>query len=166
MNERAVTYSIFESPVGRLTITGNDGSIQMIAFSQGSRASLPRDHWRRDDARYKTTSDQLQQYFAGERTSFDLPLDFSGTSFQNAVWGALLKIPYGETTTYARIANFIGKPKAVRAVGAANGANPLPIIVPCHRVLGSNGALTGFGGGLPAKQFLLELEASNSKSTA
>jgi len=102
---------------------------------------------------------ELGEYFAGERTAFGLPLDPVGTDFQSRVWGALLAIPYGETRSYGNLAKQIGAPKASRAVGAANGRNPLSIVVPCHRAIGSNGALTGFAGGLAAKRYLLSLEA-------
>ena len=102
--------------------------------------------------------DQLQAYFAGELRDFDLPLDMQGTGFQKRVWAELLAIPYGKTCSYRDIANSIGAPKAVRAVGAANGRNPVPIVVPCHRVIGADGSLTGYGGGLPLKRFLLDLE--------
>lgn len=102
--------------------------------------------------------DQLRRYFAGERVQFSCPLDLRGTAFQVAVWEELYRIPYGQTRTYAQLASAIGRPKAVRAVGAANGANPVAVIVPCHRVIGSDGALTGYGGGLPMKEWLLTLE--------
>ena len=101
---------------------------------------------------------QLREYFSGRRTTFDFPLAPKGTPFQLAVWSALLEIPYGDTTTYAELARRIGRPNAVRAVGAANGANPIPVIIPCHRVIGSNGTLTGYGGGIERKQWLLALE--------
>jgi methylated-DNA-[protein]-cysteine S-methyltransferase len=107
----------------------------------------------------RKTGEQLRAYFSGELTDFDLPLNLRGTAFQKSVWDALLTIPYGETRSYLQIAERLGAPKAVRAVGAANGQNPAPIVVPCHRVIGSNGKLTGFGGGLPLKRFLLDLEA-------
>jgi methylated-DNA-[protein]-cysteine S-methyltransferase len=107
---------------------------------------------------------QLEEYFAGARKGFDLELDFEGTEFQRKVWRALLTIPYGETRSYAQIAKQIGQPQAVRAVGAANGRNPISIVAPCHRVIGSTGKLTGFGGGLPAKALLLELEGALSGS--
>ena len=106
--------------------------------------------------------DELRRYFAGERLQFLCPLDLHGTAFQVAVWQALTRIPYGEICSYSEIAQAIGQPKAVRAVGAANGANPIAIIVPCHRVVGSNGALTGYGGGLPTKAWLLALEGMSS----
>ena len=101
---------------------------------------------------------QLRDYFSGKRKTFDVPLAPKGTAFQLAVWNALLQIPYGDTVTYAELARRIGKPSAVRAVGAANGANPIPVIIPCHRVIGSNGTLTGYGGGIERKQWLLALE--------
>jgi methylated-DNA-[protein]-cysteine S-methyltransferase len=105
---------------------------------------------------------QLRAYFAGELWDFDLTMDMQGTPFQKRVWGELLNIPYGETRSYSFVANTIGAPKAVRAVGAANGRNPIPIVVPCHRVIGAGGSLTGYGGGLPLKRFLLDLEARHS----
>jgi len=106
--------------------------------------------------------DQLRAYFAGELHDFKLPLDMQGTEFQNRVWRQLCEIPYGETRSYSFVANAIGAPKAVRAVGAANGSNPIPIVVPCHRVIGAGGSLVGYGGGLPMKRFLLDLEARHS----
>jgi methylated-DNA-[protein]-cysteine S-methyltransferase len=106
--------------------------------------------------------DQLSRYFAGELRDFDLQLDMEGTDFQKRVWAELLHIPYGETRSYSDVAGAIGRPKAVRAVGAANGRNPIPIVVPCHRVIGAAGSLVGYGGGLPLKRFLLDLEARHS----
>jgi methylated-DNA-[protein]-cysteine S-methyltransferase len=106
--------------------------------------------------------EQLRAYFAGELRDFELTLDMQGTGFQQRVWGELRNIPYGETRSYSFVANTIGAPKAVRAVGAANGRNPIPIVVPCHRVIGAGGSLVGYGGGLPLKQFLLDLEARHS----
>lgn len=103
---------------------------------------------------------QLDEYFQAKREKFDLPLSVSGTPFQQDVWSALQQIPFGQTVSYSQIANRIGRPRAVRAVGAANGANPIPIVIPCHRVIGANGSLTGFGGGLPNKELLLELEGA------
>ena len=111
------------------------------------------------------TERQLREYFEGRRKVFDLKLDFSGTEFQQKVWSALLTIPYGETRSYAQIAKQIGRPDAVRAVGAANGRNPISLIVPCHRVIGSDGSLTGYAGGLPAKRALLELESGARQET-
>jgi methylated-DNA-[protein]-cysteine S-methyltransferase len=115
--------------------------------------------WTEDGSLFQGAIRQLCEYFAGERKIFSLKLSPQGTDFQKAVWSALQKIPYGETISYKQLAERIGKPKAVRAVGAANGANPIPIIIPCHRVIGHDGSLTGFGGGLPLKKRLLELES-------
>jgi methylated-DNA-[protein]-cysteine S-methyltransferase len=115
--------------------------------------------WRRDDARFADVARQLEQYFDGERTTFDIPLRMQGGPFEREVWAELLRIPYGETASYGEIARRVGKPHASRAVGAANGRNPIAIIVPCHRVIGSDGALTGYGGGLERKRALLDLEA-------
>lgn len=118
----------------------------------------PRQEWRRDDGLFEEAFAQLTAYFTGELTRFDLPLTFTGTVFQKAVWEALIDIPYGETVSYGALAATIGQPSASRAVGAANGANPLPIIAPCHRVIGADRSLTGFGGGLATKSFLLDHE--------
>jgi methylated-DNA-[protein]-cysteine S-methyltransferase len=115
---------------------------------------------------YEAAARQLAEYFAGCRTSFDLPLDVTGTPFQRQVWAELQRIPYGETISYSELAERIGSPKAVRAVGAANGRNPVPIIVPCHRVIAANGGLQGFGGGLEAKRLLLDLEGCGSRQKA
>jgi methylated-DNA-[protein]-cysteine S-methyltransferase len=121
--------------------------------------AAPLPGWREAREPFSQAIEQLDQYFAGERTEFDLELDMRGTQFQNDVWNALLTIPYGETRSYGEIARQIGRPDRARAVGAANGCNPVSIIVPCHRVIGSDGSLTGYGGGLPRKRFLLDLEA-------
>ena len=122
----------------------------------------PEPDWIFNEKPFAVTRQQLAEYFAGERKDFDLPLQLSGTEFQVQVLEELQRIPYGETTSYGDIATRIGRPKAVRAVGAANGRNPLPIVIPCHRVIGSSGDLTGFGGGLDLKEALLRLEAENS----
>ena len=118
----------------------------------------PHDGWRHEPKAFPEVRRQLDQYFAGKRTTFALPLVLSGTPFQNAVWTTLQTIPFGATTTYRLLAERIGRPAAIRAVGAANGANPLPIIIPCHRVIGTDGSLTGFGGGIETKRFLLAHE--------
>lgn len=153
-----LAYGYLESPVGALLVAGDETGLYLISFPNGSRAVSPNPAWRRDDPFFKDAATQLHGYFAGELTRFDLPLRFTGTSFQKTVWQALLDIPYGETTSYGALATTIGRPTASRAVGAANGANPLPIIAPCHRVIGTNRSLTGFGGGLDTKRFLLDLE--------
>jgi len=150
-----VIFTSIDSPIGPL-IAARDGEVIIqISFAPSSA----RDEWERNDDRFDDLRRALDEYFAGRRTTFDLPLDPRGTDFQRSVWRALVEIPFGETTTYGVLARRIGKPDAVRAVGAANGANPLPIVVPCHRVIGSNGSLTGFGGGLPVKRWLLDHEA-------
>ena len=141
---------IVDSPVGPLTIAVDEtGRLESIHFGAHETLSI-------GDCLHVIA--QLEEYFAGKRKTFDLELAPRGTPFQMAVWNELLKIAYGETITYAELAQRIGKPNAVRAVGAANGANPIPLIVPCHRVIGSNGTLTGYGGGLDRKQWLLALE--------
>ena len=146
-------YSWIESPVGDLLVARNEHGLTSISFR-----GTPHDDWTRNDAAFEDARVQFTAYFAKQLRTFDLPLAPRGTPFQLDVWRALRAIPYGETRSYRQIALIVGKPEAVRAVGAANGANPLPIVVPCHRVIGSNGSLTGFGGGLAAKRFLLDLE--------
>lgn len=123
---------------------------------------IPNAQWARSDERLREFGEQLKQYLDGERTTFTLPVDYRGTEFQNEVWRALVRIPYGEVRSYSDIAREIGRDKAVRAVGAANGANPVPIVVPCHRVIGKNNTLTGFRGGLAIKETLLRLEGVDS----
>ena len=155
-------YSWFESPVGRLLLAGSKRGLKLVSFS-GSHARQVDPEWQEGDSQFREVVQQLRSYFAGKRTSFDLPLVLEGTEFQKKVWTALQKIPYGETTSYKELAEKVGKPTAVRAVGAANGANPIPIIIPCHRVIGNDGSLTGFGGGLPLKKKLLDLESRQLK---
>ena len=151
-------YSWFESPVGPLLLAGTKAGLNLVSFSAGTRTKSADSEWHEDSAVFTEVVDQLKSYFAGERKAFDLPLVLEGTDFQKKVWTALQDIPYGETVSYKVLAERVGAPKAVRAVGAANGANPIPIIIPCHRVIGSNGKLTGYGGGLPIKEKLLALE--------
>lgn len=150
-----VTFTFIDTAIGPLLAARDGEAIIQISFAPAS----PRDEWTRRDDRFDDIRRALDEYFAGRRTTFDLPLEPRGTDFQRSVWRALVDIPFGETTTYGMLARRIGKPDAVRAVGAANGANPLPIVVPCHRVIGSNGSLTGFGGGLLVKRWLLDHEA-------
>jgi methylated-DNA-[protein]-cysteine S-methyltransferase len=150
---------IDDSPVGPLLLAGDSAALHVLAFGIGSRPREVDADWLPDTKGVlKNVRKELDQYFAGRLTQFSTPLAFNGTPFQNAVWRELTRIPYGETISYLDLANRIENPKAVRAVGMANGANPIAIIVPCHRVIGSNGSLTGFGGGLPNKRALLELE--------
>jgi len=155
-------YSYCDSPVGSLLLAGDGVALKLISFSTGRAARLPSADWMRRNDAFKPVKQQLAAYFAGELTTFSLSLVPKGTEFQLAVWAALEQIPYGETCSYGDIANHIGKPEASRAVGSANGQNPLPIVIPCHRVIGSNGALVGFGGGLDCKQFLLRLEQTHA----
>ncbi len=142
----------YRAPFGPLTLVARDGALAAVWFSSELAKTRAR-----DPVRARATS-QLDEYFAGRRATFDLPLDERGTPFQRAVWSALSTIPCGETTSYAAIARAIGRPSSVRAVGAANGRNPLAIVVPCHRVIGNDGSLTGYAGGLAAKKWLLDHE--------
>jgi methylated-DNA-[protein]-cysteine S-methyltransferase len=163
----SITFTSIDSPVGPLLLAASDDGLHAIEFSR-SRHPVPRGgDWREGDHRLlREARRQLAEYFAGRRRSFDLPLAPEGTGFQREVWHALATIPYGETVSYAQLAARIGRPKAMRAVGAANGRNPLPIVLPCHRVIGADGSLTGFGGGLDTKRFLLELEGALAREQA
>ena len=154
-------YAYLESPIGPLLIAGDDAAVYRIYFPRQGRAVKPEAGWV-ESARGPVGEAlrQLREYFAGKRTAFDLPLAPQGTLFQCAVWRELTEIPYAVTISYGELARRVGNPKASRAVGAANGKTPLPIVVPCHRVIGADGTLTGFGGGLPIKQALLDLERS------
>ena len=150
---------INDSPVGPLLLAGDSDALHVLAFGIGSRPREVDGDWILDTKGVlKNVRKELDAYFAGRLQKFTSRLAFNGTPFQNQVWKQLTRIPYGETISYMELANRIENPKAVRAVGMANGANPIAIIVPCHRVIGSNGSLTGFGGGLPNKRALLELE--------
>ena len=161
MNASPITYTFHASPVGELFLAADDKALRIIEFPENRHAVKRLSSWiDGDNAVLAETRRQLDDYFAGKRRGFDLPLSPSGTAFQQDVWMALRQIPYGETWSYADLARRIDKPAAVRAVGAANGRNPLPIVVPCHRVIGADGSLTGFGGGLPTKRFLLQLEGA------
>ena len=153
------SYSWYESPVGSLLLAGSCDGLAYVSFSSGRHAGSVDPNWTEEPSLFADTIQQLREYFAGERKIFSLSLEPRGTEFQRAVWSELQRIPYGETISYTQLAARIGRPKAVRAVGAANGANPIPIIIPCHRVIGNDGTLTGFGGGLPLKKRLLELES-------
>ncbi|NKZ14320.1 methylated-DNA--[protein]-cysteine S-methyltransferase [Mycolicibacterium septicum DSM 44393] len=154
-------YRTMDSPVGLLTLAGRDGKLMHLRMVDQTYEPS-REGWEADDTAFSDAADQLSAYFAGERTEFDLELDMVGTQFQRRVWEALQTIPYGETCSYGEIARQIGSPSASRAVGLANGHNPIGIIVPCHRVIGANGSLTGYGGGLDRKRALLELERSRT----
>ena len=156
-------YCYLDTPIGELLLAGDDDALCLVGFPEGSMRKDPEPDWIYNEKPFAMARQQLTEYFAGERREFDLPLKLNGTEFQMSVLRALQQIPYGETTSYAEVAARIGRPKAVRAVGAANGRNPIPIIVPCHRVIGSHGDLTGFGGGLDTKEALLRLEAEHSQ---
>ena len=153
-----MTYRFLDTPVGGLLLARDDAGLRLIHFDDGRRPLQPASSWQHDDAAFADVVSQLEEYFAGYRRQFKLPLAPEGTPFQQRVWRALLDIPYGETISYGQLASRIGQRSASRAVGLANGSNPLPIVIPCHRVIGANGKLTGYGGGLPVKQQLLALE--------
>lgn len=155
---------IIDSPIGPLTLAGQDGKLSHLLMLDHSHAPA-RTGWQRDDTAFPDVVEQLAAYFAGDLTEFDLSYQMAGTDFQRRVWTALLTIPYGQTRSYGQLAGQIGAPKASRAVGLANGRNPISIIVPCHRVIGSNGSLTGYGGGIDRKRALLELERQRSHAT-
>ena len=161
---RITLYSYHESPVGRLLLSGTGDALSGVWILGEKHAPEIGPAWREDDAPFVDAKRQLDEYFAGARVEFDLPLAAEGTVFQQQVWAALLRIPCGRTKTYGQLAEEIGNPKAMRAVGLANGKNPISIIVPCHRVIGANGTLTGYGGGLKAKAWLLEHEGQTSPS--
>jgi len=154
---------LIESPVGELTLIASANGLAAILWENDDpdRVRLGPLVEDPDNPVLVETARQLREYFAGRLRAFDVPLDFKGTEFQKSVWQALLTIPFGETRSYGEIARQIGRPTAFRAVGAANGRNPISIIAPCHRVIGSNGALTGFAGGLEAKEHLLGIESGN-----
>ncbi len=156
-------YCYLETPIGELLLAGENGGLSMIGFPKGSMRRDPEPDWIFNEKPLAPARQQLTEYFSGTRREFDLDLELSGTEFQVRVLRALQEIPYGETVSYGEIARRIGRPKAVRAVGAANGRNPIPIVVPCHRVIGSSGDLTGFGGGLDTKEALLRLEAEHTQ---
>ena len=151
-------FDEFSTPIGKLTIAAGAQGLRYICFESERHPITRSPNWKRDVMALRDAREQLLAYFEGERRIFDLPLHPVGTHFQLKVWKALAEIPFGVTWSYGDVARHIGEPTAVRAVGAANGRNPLPIVLPCHRVIGSDGSLTGFGGGLPIKQFLLDHE--------
>jgi methylated-DNA-[protein]-cysteine S-methyltransferase len=152
-------YCVSESTIGPLLLAGTGEALELIHFQAGRGGPrAPEADWRERPATFREVNKQLAAYFGGRLRDFDLPLAPKGTPFQRAVWDALLTIPYGETTSYGELAHRLGKPEASRAVGLANGSNPIPIVIPCHRVIGSTGKLTGYGGGLDLKRRLLALE--------
>ena len=156
-------YCFLTTPIGDLLLAGDDQSLSLVGFPEGSMRREPEHDGIYSEKPFAEAREQLTAYFDGTLKNFDLALQPNGTEFQLQVLDELQKIPYGTTTSYGDIAKRIGRPKAVRAVGAANGRNPIPIIIPCHRVVGSSGDLTGFGGGLPTKEALLRLEMEHSQ---
>ncbi|MHC4945017.1 MAG: methylated-DNA--[protein]-cysteine S-methyltransferase [Planctomycetota bacterium] len=156
---KQICYTFTNSPVGMLYLSGNDEVLKELLFASGREQELSEQDRPENRAAFREVIRQLDAYFSGVLKEFDLPLEPEGTPFQKAAWKALLSIPYGKTLTYGEQARRMGNPKACRAVGAANGRNPISIIIPCHRVIGQSGKLTGYGGGLDAKKYLLQLEA-------
>ena len=154
-----MNYCQWESPVGPLLIAGDGEALRYIYFPKNGRAARPERGWVESAAGVAAQAvEQLREYFAGKRKEFDLPVAVEGTAFQRAVWRALQEIPYGATISYGELAQRVGHTKASRAAGSANGANRIPIVIPCHRVIAAGGRLGGFGGGLPIKEALLKLE--------
>lgn len=153
-----IYFSRIESPVGMLLLAGDGESLTLVAMHDRKHGARQQPDWRRDDAAFSAAREQLEAYFSGELRTFDLPLAPAGTVFQRRVWQALLDIPLGRTESYSALAQRIDAPKAARAVGLANGRNPIAIIIPCHRVIGADGSLTGYGGGIERKRWLLAHE--------
>lgn len=157
----AVSYCVVQSPVGRILLAGNARALTHLSFQDGRHPIDPDPRWTYAEKPFQRPMRQLNEYFSGKRKRFTIHLAPKGTPFQQRVWQALRTIPYGRTSSYGQIAKAVGKPKAARAVGAANGQNPISIIVPCHRVIGSNGKLVGYGGGLSIKDALLVHESKH-----
>jgi methylated-DNA-[protein]-cysteine S-methyltransferase len=152
-------YTMMDSPIGDLLLVGDGEALWRLDMQQGRRPTVIDPRWERRDQAFADVRRQLTEYFDGRRRSFDVPLALEGNSFELRVWDALREIPYGESVSYGEIARRIGQPDAPRAVGLANGRNPIAVIVPCHRVIGANGTLVGYGGGLERKRLLLDLES-------
>jgi len=159
--ETTTWMTVVDSPIGPLTLTARDGRINGLHMQDATHRPTDWSDWKRDDAQFREAVRQVEAYFDGDLKRFDLPLLMEGTEFQRSVWSGLQTIPYGRTMSYGEMAAQVGKPKACRAVGLANGRNPVAVIVPCHRVIGANGTLTGFGGGLDRKEWLLKHEQAN-----
>jgi methylated-DNA-[protein]-cysteine S-methyltransferase len=158
-DDTEMNYEYLDTPIGKLLIAGDSEAIWHIEFPKNGKPGQPETDWKQSSrGPIAEALRQLREYFTGRRTGFDLPLKPEGTPFQENVWRHLQDIPYGETISYGELARRVGNPNASRAVGAANGCNPIPIVIPCHRVIGSNGKLVGFGGGLPIKEALLAHE--------
>ena len=153
-----IYYQYMKSPVGKLLVAGNNNGLHLISFPKGKKRYFPEAHWVENQKPLQEVLHQLEAYFAGKLKAFSLDICLNVTPFQEKVLTALRQVPYGETVSYGELAKNIGSPKASRAVGQANARNPIPIVIPCHRVIGSSGKLTGFGGGIAVKQSLLDLE--------
>lgn len=154
-----IRYTYCDGLLGRMLLVMDERGLRSINFPTSKRAERPQPEWSEDSRGFAETIRQLRAYFAGELADFNLPLAVEGTEFQLRVWRSLREIPYGETISYGQLATRLGIPKASRAVGLANGSNPIPVVIPCHRVIGSNGSLVGYGGGLANKRALLALES-------
>jgi methylated-DNA-[protein]-cysteine S-methyltransferase len=164
ITEQQRFYMSIDSPIGELLLLGDGHALRGLYMQEGRKPVRIAPRWERSEAPFAEVEEQLREYFAGERTTFeDLPLALDGAPFERRVWGALQGIPYGETVSYGEIAKRVGQPGAARAVGLANGRNPIAVIVPCHRVIGANGTLVGYGGGLERKRLLLELEQGQGR---
>jgi methylated-DNA-[protein]-cysteine S-methyltransferase len=158
-----IAYTTIPSPVGELLLAGSERALRGLWMQDGPRPRAVEPGWVRDDAALEGARAQLAEYFAGARRRFELGLEPAGTAFQRRVWRALAEVPYGRTLTYGELAARLGRPAAARAVGAANALNPISIVVPCHRLVGADGALTGYGGGVERKRMLIELEAGTDR---
>ncbi len=156
---KRLLYTRIDSPIGELLLLGDGHALHGLYMQEGRRPTALAPSWEPSRAAFEDLGGQLGEYFAGRRTSFDVPLMLAGSPFQRRVWSALQDIGYGETISYGELARRVDQPSAARAVGMANGCNPIAVIVPCHRVIGANGTLTGYGGGLERKRLLLDLEA-------
>lgn len=163
MDSSEIVYAIIDSPLGGILVARNPVGLTRVNFQDGSERISPPASWRMDPAALAEAADQLMAYFEGKLRKFKLSLSPGGTAFQRQVWEAMQAIPYGQTATYAGLARLVGRPQAARAVGSASSRNPLPVVVPCHRVVGSDGSLTGYAGGLHLKQALLSLERQKQK---
>jgi len=152
-------YTTFASPIGPLLLSGDERQLRGVSIQGGKHPTVPAADWVCSDAPFAAVRDHLTAYFEGEAVDYERPLEFGGSPFQRDVWSALRTIPYGTTMSYGKLAVQVGQPGGARAVGLANGRNPFAVIVPCHRVVGADGSLTGYGGGLARKQFLLDLES-------
>lgn len=158
---RVTLYTEIDSPIGELLLVGDGEALTGLHMQDGERPTRVGTGWRRTDEPFEPVIAQLREYFAGDRTEFDVRLDMRGSAFQRLVWQALLRVPHGQTASYGEIARRVGRPADARAVGWANASNPVAVIVPCHRIIGSDGSLTGYGGGLERKRLLLDLESGD-----